>query len=75
MNILAVILIIVDVEGYPNIIGMPGKAHPIVGFATLFCIVLNVSTNVTESLNVNWFKGKLKYITSHWQKDTYTDNI
>ena len=48
MNILAVILIIVDVEGYPNIIGMPGKAHPIVGFATLFCVVLNVSTNVTE---------------------------
>ena len=49
MNIVAVILIIVDVKGYPNIIDMPGKAHPIVGFATLFCVVLNVSKNITES--------------------------
>ena len=43
MNIVAVVLIIIDVEGYPNIIGMPGQAHPIVGFATLVCVILNVS--------------------------------
>ena len=43
MNIASVIIIIVDVEGYPVIPELPGKAHPIVGFATLFCIVLHVS--------------------------------
>ncbi len=43
LNLVVVILIIVDVEGYPSIPSMPAKAHPIVGFVTLFCVILNAS--------------------------------
>ena len=43
MTVAAVVVIIVDVEGYPTIPDLPGKAHPILGFVTLGFVVINVS--------------------------------